>query len=60
MKVRRGAQSAISSPESTGRSPAVLAPEAASAAAYLRKFPAIQWYSSTAARFSTDSPKLRR
>ena len=28
--------------------------------AYLRKLPAIQWYSPDAATFSTSSPKLRR
>src|SRR6266511_5541015 len=34
--------------------------EDASAAPYLRKLPAIQWYSPEPVRFSTASPKLRR
>ena len=60
MNVSRGAHSAISSWASTGRSPAVLLPNFASAAPYLRKLPAIQWYSPEPVRFSTASPKLRR
>jgi len=45
---------------STGRSPGVLLPKAASDAPYFRKFPAIQWYSPDPVRFSTASPQLRR
>src|SRR3979411_751687 len=54
MKVGRGAQRAISSWASTGRSFGGSGPP------YLRKFPAIQWYSPEPVRFSTSSPKLRR
>jgi hypothetical protein len=39
---------------------AFLLPDAASAAPYFRKLPAIQWYSPEPVRFSTASPKLRR
>ena len=60
MNVGRGAQSAISSCASTGRSPAFLLPNVASDAPYFRKLPAIQWYSPEPVRFSTASPKLRR
>ena len=54
MNTGRGAHRAISSWASTGRSSAVSGP------AYLRKLPAIQWYSPEPATFSTSSPKLRR
>ena len=60
MKVGRGAHRAISSCESTGMSPALRLPKLASDAPYLRKLPAIQWYSPEPVRFSTASPKLRR
>src|SRR3982750_1405265 len=60
MNVGLGAQSAISSCASIGRSPGVLLPNAASDAPYLRKLPAIQWYSPELVRFSTASPQLRR
>jgi hypothetical protein len=54
IRTGRGAQRAISSFASTGKSSAVSGP------AYLRKLPAIQWYSEVEAMFSTCSPKLRR
>ncbi len=54
MNVGRGAHRAISSWASTGRSAGVSGP------AYLRKLPAIQWYSPEPARFSTRSPQSRR
>ncbi len=60
MKVGRGAVRAMSSLASTGRSPAVLAPDLPAEAPYLRKLPAIQWYSPVPVRLSTASPKLRR
>jgi len=60
MKVKRGAHNAISSCASTGKSPAFLLPNVASAAPYFMKFPAIQWYSPEPVRFSTASPQLRR
>ncbi len=52
MKTGRGAHSATSSFESTGRS--------FQWPAYFRKLPAIQWYSLAAATLSTVSPYLRR
>ena len=54
MKTGRGAQSAINSWASTGRSFQFSGP------AYLMKFPAIQWYSPLPATFSSVSPQLRR
>src|SRR5436190_19466818 len=60
MNVSRGAHNAISSWASTGRSPAVRLPNFDSAAPYLRKLPAIQWYSPEPVRFSTASPQFRR
>src|SRR5581483_10621463 len=50
----RGAHIATSSCESTGRSFQFSGP------AYFKKFPAIQWYSSIPATFSTISPQFRR
>ena len=47
MNTGRGAHSATSSWASTGRSSGVSGP------AYLRKLPAIQWYSPVPATFST-------
>jgi len=52
MNTGRGAHMAISSWESTGRSFQFSGP------AYLRKLPAIQWYSLAAATFSTISPPI--